>query len=104
MPRYFLTDNTKDLTNLKTDQPQQMIQVQKYDDKDGQGGKQIRFHLTILSWNEDMFNFSIKIIFFSHLANHIKPFSLNFLGLSILSFNLFISFSYLIILFIILLS
>ncbi len=52
MPRYFLTDNTKDLTNLKTDQPQQMIQVQKYDDKDGQGGKQIRFHLTILSWNE----------------------------------------------------
>ena len=52
MPRYWLHESTKDLTNLTTDLPEQVIQVQKYDDKDGKGGKQIRYHLTILEWNE----------------------------------------------------
>jgi len=52
MPRVILSKDTKDLTNLTTDLPEQVIQVQKYDDKDDKGGKQIRYYLTVLAWNE----------------------------------------------------
>jgi hypothetical protein len=46
MPRYFLREDTKDLTNLRTDQPKQMIQVQKYQERKGK----TRYLLTVLQW------------------------------------------------------
>ena len=51
MPRYFLREDTKDLTNwVNKKDKEQIIQVLKYDVKDGDNKKHIRYHLTILEW------------------------------------------------------